>query len=139
MTKKFMEDNRKVWRKITTQRTEILEFLQQSREHPNANKVYLEIKKKLPRISLSTIYRTLDELEKQNLVRVLNLSAREKRYETNFSDHIDFYCTSCRRVFDVPLVEIMDIKRRMESHGYQTNENEFILKGLCPTCLKYKK
>lgn len=134
-----MKFEQKVWQKITTQRAEILEFLQQSREHPNANKVYLEIKKKLPRISLSTVYRTLDELEKQNLVRVLNLSAKEKRYETNFSDHIDFYCENCRRVFDIPLVEIIDIKRRLEAQGYQIKQNEFILKGLCSVCLKYKK
>jgi Fe2+ or Zn2+ uptake regulation protein len=132
-------DERKVWQKITTQRAEILEFLQITKDHPNAQKIYIEIKKKLPRISLSTVYRTLEELEKQNLLRVINVEPKEKRYETNFSDHLDFYCTSCRRVFDVPLVEIMDIKRRMESQGYQTDQNRFILKGICPVCLKYKK
>ena len=134
-----MKYEQKVWQKITTQRTEILEFLQSSKDHPNAQKIYLEIKKKLPRISLSTVYRTLEELEKQNLVRAINITSREKRYETNFSDHIDFYCTSCRRVFDVPLVEIIDIKRRLETQGYRTEKNDFVLKGLCPVCIKYKK
>ena len=113
--------------------------MQATKEHPNAQKIYLEIKKKLPRISLSTIYRTLEELEKQNLLRVINVEPKEKRYETNFSDHLDFYCTSCRRVFDVPLVEIMDIKRRLETQGYKTNENSFVLKGICSTCQKFQK
>ena len=132
-------DERKVWQKITTQRAEILEFLQATKDHPNAQKIYQEIKKKLPRISLSTVYRTLEELEKQNLLRVINVEPKEKRYETNFSDHLDFYCTSCRRVFDVPLIEIMDIKRRLESQNYKIDQNRFILKGFCPVCQKLGK
>jgi len=127
--------NSNVWKKITNQRTEILEYLQTTKDHPTASKIYIEIKNKLPRISLSTVYRTLEELQRQNLVRAIYLG-KEILYETNFQDHLDFYCISCRRVFDIPAVEIIDIKRRLENSDYKTEENQFIIKGICPVCQK---
>jgi len=128
-----MED-KKVWKKITNQRTLILEYLQQEKSHPTAQKIFNEAKKNLPRISLSTIYRTLEELKKQNLVRELWID-KEAHYETNFLDHIDFFCIRCHRIIDIPMVEIMDIKRRL-GEGYSVNEINFIVKGICPLCQK---
>jgi len=124
---------KQVWQKITVQRTAVLEYLQKTKDHPTARKIYLEIRKQLPRVSLSTVYRTLQELKKQNLVREIWVNG-QAHYETNFLDHIDFFCERCHRIIDIPLVEIMDIKRRLDQEGFRAREFQFLAKGICKNC-----
>ncbi len=131
-----MMPERKTWNKITVQRTLILEYLQQAKDHPSARKVFVEVRKKLPRLSLSTVYRTLAELKKQNLVREIVVEG-ESRYETNFQDHLDFYCLRCRRVIDIPKVEILELKRRLTEEGFEVRESFFLAKGICPHCQRF--
>ena len=129
----------RTWQKITNQRTAVLEYLQTSTEHPKAQKIYQEVKKQLPRISLSTIYRILEELIKQNLVREVLVKRQEVRYETNFQDHINFYCRLCRRIIDIPMTELLDIKRRLKAKNYIVEENNIVIQGVCPVCWRLKQ
>ncbi len=129
---------KRVWQKITVQRTVILEFLQKTKDHPTASRIYTEVKKQLPRISLSTVYRALQELKKQNLVREIFVGGKA-RYETNFLDHIDFYCQKCHRIIDIPLVELMDIKNRLQQEGYQVQRSFFVVEGICPACQRLQR
>ena len=54
--------------KLTNQRGEIISYLQRTRSHPDAKEIYNKVKKKLPRISLGTIYRNLDFLAKNKKI-----------------------------------------------------------------------
>ena len=44
---------------LTQQSAAVFRFLQQAKHHPTAEEVYLAVKKKLPRISLATVYKNL--------------------------------------------------------------------------------
>ena len=86
-------------RSMTRQRRVILQELQKVTTHPTADQVYDMVRKKLPRISLATVYRNLDLLAQDGLISKLDGGA-QLRFDGNPADHYHIRCTRCQRVDD---------------------------------------
>ena len=120
--------------KVTPQRLEILKYLDQNRTHPNADKIYSDLKKKNPSLSRTTVYNTLDTLRSHNLISVLTISESELRFDSIINPHHHFLCRRCGKIIDIDvkcpyLEEILKGGHRIdEVHGY--------FKGVCEDCLK---
>ena len=54
--------------RVTSQRALILEIVRRGQGHLDADEIYRQARKKQPRLSLSTVYRTLQMLKKLGLV-----------------------------------------------------------------------
>ena len=54
--------------KITSQKQIISDYLKNTTSHPSAENVYSEVRKKLPRISMGTVYRILTSLKEKGEV-----------------------------------------------------------------------
>jgi Fe2+ or Zn2+ uptake regulation protein len=93
----------------TRQRTVILNILRKSDHcHPTAEAIYREAQKSLPNISLGTVYRNLNFLRDQGMVReIRSNSAGSSRFEGENPPHAHFHCTLCHAVHDVPLPEAL--------------------------------
>lgn len=100
-TKEFVAECRKRKIKVTPQRIAVFEELQKTYEHPDAEKVYTNIREYMPSISLDTVYRTLSSLESEGMVRQVGVVAGRARYDINTSYHIHFICKACKSVYDV--------------------------------------
>jgi len=121
--------------RMTNQRLEVISYLQSIREHPTAEKIYLEIRKKLPKISRGTIYRNLDVLEEKNLINRLNFGETKDRFDAIKPDHHHFFCQRCRRVIDLVLPDAFQLKERVESSdGVKVENFAIIFKGMCNLC-----
>ena len=123
--------------RMTHQREAILDELNRSKSHPTADELYERIKKKLPRVSLATVYRNLEILSEAGLIKKLEISGRQKRFDWNPGDHGHVFCTKCQRVDNIitpsspaPYVEPVQKK------GYQITGRRIEFFGLCPNCLK---
>lgn len=81
--------------KLTRQRIEIFKELAGSLEHPDANMIYKEVKKRLPAISLDTVYRTLWWLAGMGLVKTLGPVQEGTRFDANLARHHHFVCSRC--------------------------------------------
>jgi Fur family ferric uptake transcriptional regulator len=103
--------------------------------HPSADAIYDAVRKKLPRISLSTVYRNLEFLAKSGHIRKLEMGGLPVRFDYTSSPHFHIRCISCNCVDDlrgrrVVVVEnARDFDQDFEVLGYQV---EFI--GLCSRC-----
>ena len=102
----------------TSQKVFILEYLKNAPGHPSAHTVYREVKKKLPRISLGTVYRTLKSLKEKSIVQEI-LSA-ESRYDGDIDSHAHFICQKCHKVFDI--FEACCLKKNPALQNYQQCE-----------------
>ena len=71
--------------RLTSQRKIILEELRAVHTHPTADEVYNLVRKKMPRISLGTVYRNLEVLSTLGLVRKLENTTRQKRSVMKFT------------------------------------------------------
>ena len=121
--------------RMTNQRLEIISYLQSTREHPTAEKIYFEIRKKLPKISLGTIYRNLEFLQEKNLIKKLNFGEDKDRFDGDTSVHHHFCCLRCRRVIDLTLPDAYQLAERIvNSYNVEISEFSIIFKGRCNIC-----
>jgi len=120
--------------KITSQRLEILKYLDQHDTHPTVEQIYTELKKKQPSLSKTTVYNSLEILKQNNIITSLTISGSEHHYDLNHGLHHHFLCTHCGAIFDIA-IECPNI-HKLTQDGHQVNEVHGYFKGLCKTCAK---
>ena len=96
----FVERCRELGIKATHQRTEIFRELAQTKEHPDAETVYRKVKRRIPAISLDTVYRNLKTLEEQGVIRQVGMTEHRMRFDADLAPHHHFVCKSCSRIQD---------------------------------------
>lgn len=87
--------------KVTPQRISILEYLENSKEHPTAETIYLAVSKEHPNISFATVYKTLDTFRDVGLLTEFNVGEDAHRYDGNTSVHPHFVCNNCNSIMDI--------------------------------------
>ena len=121
----------------TEQRTVILEELRLCRNHPSADEVYLRARRRLPRISLGTVYRNLELMASRGIVRRLDTNAAQKRFDPITEQHYHFRCRSCGKIEDIPFtVELPQLDPNhpwVRKRKIQGARPEYF--GLCPECV----
>lgn len=120
--------------KLTPQRLEIIKLLSQDTSHPGAMDILQRVRKKAPRISMSTVYYTLDMLKKEGLIRELEFYDRDNRYDINVSNHINLICTQCGKIEDFHGKLAVPAKRIEGKTGFRIQEMRFEYYGLCKDC-----
>jgi Fur family ferric uptake transcriptional regulator len=119
----------------TRQRQAILEDLCSVKTHPSAYELYEMVKKRLPRISLGTVYRNLEFLSEKGVIRKLIHGGTEARFDGDRSTHYHVRCLRCNRVDDLcfgPIGVLEDFLRSLNTCEIVGYSLEFI--GICPTC-----
>lgn len=122
--------------RLTPQRRAILEVLQSTDIHPDAAWIYQEVRKKLPSISLGTVYRNLSLMAAAGLIRELTLNAQLSRWDGRLSPHDHVVCLHCHRVADIELPGLaaeLD-KRAACASGFVIQGHNLCFAGLCPSC-----
>ena len=69
--------------------------------HPTADEVYQVVRKRLPRISLGTVYRNLDVLSESGEISRLDRCGAQYRFDGDLEQHYHIRCSSCGRVDDI--------------------------------------
>ena len=120
--------------KLTPQRREIIKLLARSTSHPGAMEILQKVRKIVPRISMSTVYYTLDMMKKEGLIRELEYYDMENRYEMNVSDHINLVCTKCRKITDFT-GDVPSFSKAVEKEtGFKSAGMRFEYYGTCKNC-----
>lgn len=123
--------------RMTRQRKVILEELLKQNDHPSADEIYQMVRRRIPRISLGTVYRNLEVLVSMGKIQKLELSGALKRYDWNTNKHYHIRCVCCDRVDDAPIAPL----NQLENDLYGATVFEIIghnleFTGLCPECSK---
>ncbi len=120
--------------RFTSQRALILEIIR--RGHLDADEIYRQAREKQPRLSLSTVYRTVRMFKKLGLVEELHFDETHHHYEMKpSSEHHHLVCLGCGKVveFECPLSPKMkkDIAREK---GFEVTGVEIRMTGYCSKC-----
>jgi Fur family ferric uptake transcriptional regulator len=122
---------------MTQQRQIILEELRQASSHPSADEVYEMVRKRLPRISLGTVYRNLEILSELGEIQKLELGGDLKRFDRNPIKHYHIRCMRCGRVDDAPIAPLNQIENELYGATvYTIIGHRLEFEGLCPQCSK---
>ena len=85
---------------MTVQKKFIMDYLMSVKCHPTAEKVYLEVRKKLPNISHGTVYRVLNSFKDNRQIQAID-TKDNVHFDGDVSDHAHFICEECGNVYDV--------------------------------------
>ena len=121
--------------RMTHQREIILQELSRCGTHPTADDLYEQVRKKLPRISLATVYRNLELLSEAGLIKKLEVSGRKKRFDWDLAGHNHICCIKCHRVDNIETTAAqIDAAPSIRHKGYTLSGFRIEFFGLCPTC-----
>ena len=126
---------RKTGTKLTHQRIEIFREVAQSDEHPDAEKVFKSVRKRMSTVSLDTVYRTLWLLKDLGLITTLGSSRERTRFDANLDRHHHFVCLQCgmTRDFYSDDFDNLSLPDSIKALGLiETTHVE--VKGICRKC-----
>jgi Fur family ferric uptake transcriptional regulator len=129
----------------TIPREDIFNLLIQSQQHLSAKDIYAMLSSKNPELGLTTIYRTLDLLDRAGLVRKINMGDGQVRFEYTRGDRSDHHhhliCTGCGKILNYRDFEKeeLELVRKTEDilakkYGFLIREHNIEYFGLCPDC-----
>ncbi|MCU0588941.1 MAG: transcriptional repressor [Syntrophobacteraceae bacterium] len=120
---------------MTIQRRMILDELRASRSHPTADEVYERVKRKLPRISLGTVYRNLEALASQGAIQRLDLAGVQRRFDHAPAPHHHVRCVRCGALEDIILRGSAHPDQLVQdARGFEILDAKLEFLGICPEC-----
>lgn len=121
--------------KVTPQRLAIYNALMESHDHPTAETLFTQLQPKYPSMSLATVYKTVDMLQKIGRIKFLSTGEDSLRYDANISDHNHIQCTKCGKIMDISEgADKSTISKLEEKTGFAIQEQRLYLYGLCSKC-----
>ena len=84
----------------TIQRQAVWDEIKSNDEHRDAEQIYSALRKNNLNVSRATVYRTIDVLYKNNLIRKIELGDSPSKYENkvNSEHHDHIICVQCGRI-----------------------------------------
>jgi Fur family peroxide stress response transcriptional regulator len=119
--------------KLTSQRLLIYRYLEGNRAHPTAEQVYDEVRRTLPGISLTTVYKILHELVELGEVGRLDLGDGAARFDPNTERHIHARCRLCGTILDLT-PDLAPVSLPVEADGFRVRDYHLLLDGECAAC-----
>ena len=121
----------------TKQRQLILEAVRATNSHPTADELFQMIRRKLPTISLATVYRNLNLLVDLGEIRKLSCGSGPDRFDGDTSPHYHFVCRECGEVEDLPMEAFQDLNQAAQRYcSGRIDSHVTYFYGTCENCSK---
>jgi len=108
--------------RYTDQRQAIWDEIRNSNEHRDAEDIYLKLKERNVKVSRATVYRTIDVLVKNRLVRKMDVGEGRSLYEPRIDDehHDHMICLDTGDIIEFYNKELEDLQDTIaKKHGYK--------------------
>jgi len=118
----------------TKQLQVIWEAIKDESSHPTADQIYAKVRKRLPGVSLGTVYRNLQKLVAENKLQIL-IHGRSQRFDPLVQRHQHFICQPCGQVFDVLVDSETEVRPLKLPHaGFKVTSHQLSFYGVCKQC-----
>lgn len=124
-----------VRKRNTLQRSLVLDAVRRLANHPSAEEVYGQTARLHPEISKATVYRNLNVLAAEGVLRRISVANAADRFDHNTEKHYHLKCTCCGKFSDISIPYMEDLDSEVErATGYTLSSHAIIFEGLCPAC-----
>ena len=121
--------------RMTKARLAILSLLHDSPGHFSPVDIYTRIRKTVPGVTETTVYRTLEFLAENDMVLPTLAGDGHRVYEMAGRDHHHLICRSCEQSVEIDHGLVQELYRQLEDRtGYQLTTSHLTFFGLCPDC-----
>ncbi len=122
-------------RATATRRATIDVLLSAGDEHLNAEEILHRVRRQVPDVAESTVYRTLASLEELGVITHQHLGHGPSTYHQATNAHQHLVCQGCGSIIDVPDTVFDDLAARIyEGYGFTIDPRHFALGGRCRDC-----
>ncbi|HEY8716386.1 MAG TPA: transcriptional repressor [Candidatus Acidoferrum sp.] len=120
---------------VTHQRQLIYEAVIASRGHHSPESIYVTVRRRIPSISLATVYNNLRLFIESGLLREVTPHAATLRVDGNLEPHHHLVCSRCKLVQDIDadFVDFKKLSRRVRG-GFDLTQPVVEVFGLCRRC-----
>lgn len=115
------------------QREAILLELRSRYDHPTASQVYDGVRKKIPNISLGTVYRNLSALTQSGDILSISVGDGHEHFDGNNGFHLHLHCRDCGKITDVAAPE-GELRALTKYDGFMPETSVCVVYGFCKDC-----
>jgi Fur family transcriptional regulator, peroxide stress response regulator len=139
-TTDFAELSRRAGLPLTHQRQVIYDTLMRMPGHPSPEEVYAKVRRRIPSISLATVYKNLNRFLKAGLLQEMSVHHGSLRVEVNDHPHHHLVCASCKKIEDIDSEQIgpLQVRGRLPK-GFAVQRFSVDVIGLCARCSSKKR
>ena len=120
---------------LTHQRLVIYEQLMKMGDHPAPEAVFERVRKKIPSLSLATVYNNIKIFVEHGLLRELSVHRGSLRLESNLDPHHHLVCTNCKAIEDIDESDFQPIRlKKALPKGFTVHRFSVEVLGLCSNC-----
>ncbi len=119
--------------KVTPQRLSVYLAFDKTMGHLSADQVYRSVQRKVPAISLGTVYSILENFCSKGLLREIKINFDKSLYEMKKEPHHHFSCRICSKIFDVHMPVCSALQNRIVD-GHMIDDFQGYFYGICASC-----
>ncbi|HUU65223.1 MAG TPA: Fur family transcriptional regulator [Dehalococcoidales bacterium] len=124
--------------RLTPQRMLVLSAIENSHDHISAEEIYAQVVAKYPYVNISTVYRTLELLNRLGLVTETDLGGGRVRYHpAGKGHHHHLVCQECGKVIDLDETVLYPLKKvLLREYKFSADLRHLGIFGRCVDCSK---
>jgi Fur family ferric uptake transcriptional regulator len=120
--------------RMTPQRQLVLDAVR-ALGHATPEQICARVQEVAPAVNITTVYRTLDLLERIGVVRHTHLGHGAPSYSEQEHEHVHLVCHGCGTVLEVPTAVMDGLADRLRAeHGFALDVTHVALSGRCHRC-----
>jgi Fur family transcriptional regulator, ferric uptake regulator len=120
--------------RMTPQRQLVLDAVR-TLGHATPEQICAEVQSAAPAVNITTVYRTLDLLERIGLVRHTHLGHGAPTYSEQQHQHVHLVCHACGTVAEIPTALMDELAGRLRTEsGFELDVTHVALSGACRDC-----
>lgn len=122
--------------RVTSARRGVISALVEAPGHVTADDLATQVQATYPDVHLSTVYRTLDALERVGVVDHTHLGHGRAVYHLADEAHQHLVCELCGAVIEVPDTTFADLGATLlAEYGFKIRPSHFAMLGRCAQCV----
>jgi len=135
-SKRFADRCRERGIRLTAQRLAVYRTLVADTSHPTADTVHARLRRSMSSLSHATVYRVLQFLENEGLVRRFSTTDGVGRFDANISRHQHLVCRMCGRMrdFEERTLSLLSLPLQPTA-GFVAEALDIRIVGICEQCL----
>ena len=125
--------------KLTPQRRLIINAVHSAEAHLSAEDIIAYVQARMPEVHKSTIYRTLELLERTGCVFKSELDDHAIYHHADEGHHHHLVCNRCGKTIECNEDIFTSVESSLaEQYGFRTDFKHLIMSGLCAECSRKK-
>src|ERR1700689_186679 len=123
----------------THQRQVLYEVMQTMPGHPSPEEVYARVKKRIPAISLATVYKNIHLFVESGVLKEVSLHHGSLRVDMNSHIPHHIVCSHCKTITDIEEKHLGVLSKRQSlPGGFRVERYAIDVIGICAACQKAK-